>query len=113
MKKRAPQLKLPGKLDLQFRWLIAYLVVVMLVTCTHADPVHKISIVPPGRAAPDYTMQCVSGKLLKPETLEGAEFYRLIGKPVPDAKEARPTPPVGELVARTQASQSRKEASDG
>jgi ATP-dependent Zn protease len=42
-------------------------------------------------------LEKIAGELLKKESLDGQEFYRLVGKEMPRAKE--PAPPLPEAAA--------------
>jgi ATP-dependent Zn protease len=42
-------------------------------------------------------LEKIAGELLKKESLDGQEFYRLVGKEMPPAKE--PAPPLPEAAA--------------
>lgn len=48
-------------------------------------------------------LEKITAQLLKRETLDGAEFYTLVGQPMPRAREPVPPLPAGGPLARTQA----------
>ena len=162
MKKRSPELKVPGKFDPQIRWLLVYFVVMLVTLWVWQELFRQFAVqtIPysefkaylsrhevveasiqqdeivgriepraapaaetPERDCSEETareideevkvlldeayasakqiltahrdqLQQIATELLKKETLDGREFYRLVGKEIPHAKE--PVPPLPE-----------------